>query len=234
MANLQSNKDIKQYNYGEVITPYQLKTQQWDFPLGRYQAAAAKWRYGAFISLSVSVLFALLFILLLSLPKQQVFAVQTTKNGFVSEVYRLDRHYQIPVSLYEQFIGHYVKSVLSVTLSSERNRRNQLFAEWFSHRKVINALRQGIHILPSGQRELVMINRIESLPSSKKGVRYRVIWQQGRLMPGQGEPKQLRRRQAIFTIGNRMPVHQRQILINPFGFYVENVTGLDQQQSVSK
>lgn len=235
MANLQNNKDIKHYNYGEVITPYQLANQQWDFPLGRYQAAAAKWRFRAVITLVVSILLVLCFILLLSLPKQQVFAVQTTKNGFVSEVYRLDQNYQIPESLYAQFMNHYIRAALAFTLNPEHNRRNQLYVEWFSDRQVIQKLRQGLHFpLTAGQREIIMVDQIVPLAASKAGQRYRVVWRQGRLLPGQGQPKQLQRRQAVFTIGHHMPPEQRQILINPFGFYVEGVTGLNPQQGVNK
>ncbi len=225
MANLQNAKDIKHYNYGPVVTPYQLPVQQWDHPLGRYRVSAAKWRLASILSMSVAVLLLLVFILLLSMPKQQVFAVQTTKTGFVSGVYQLDQHYHIPETLYTQFVTHYVQAALSVTLSVPHDRRNQLYAEWFGDKTVLHTLwdQKPPFKLPPGVRQIVHIESMQLLNVSPTSRHYQVTWKQGRLQAGVGHPKQLRQKVAVFTIVRRQPEQARQIVVNPFGFYIAHM-----------
>ena len=209
--------DLKNYNTGDILTPFQKVGQQWDKPMGQWIAKAAAWRQGFFISVLISIGLLVIFLLLLFGPQQSVFVVSTTKNGFVKQVAVLKRHYYVTQQQYQEFLSSYLKLAIGVALNHETNKQSEQFVRWFSAPEVVKHLQT---IAPQktaqGSQRLVKLSAVTPLGHAQ----YRVVWQQAMLAPGQGKPKHWQHQQAVLTVVRGVPQTEAQVRANPLGFYV--------------
>lgn len=209
--------DLKNYNTGDILTPFQKVGQQWDKPMGQWVAKAAAWRQGFFVSAVASIVLLIIFLLMLFGPQQNVFVVSTTKNGFVKQVAVLKQHYAVTTKQYQNFLRSYLQLALGVTLNSQSNQQAQQFVAWFSAPQVVKQLASYQQQKPAeGTQRLVKVMTVQSLGHAQ----YRVVWQQAVLAPGQGKPKQWQQHQAVLTVVRGVPQTEAQVRANPLGFYV--------------
>lgn len=209
--------ELKNYNTGDILTPFQKVGQQWDKPIGQWIAKAAAWRQGFFVSAVASIVLLIIFLLMLFGPQQSVFVVSTTKNGFVKQVAVLKRNYYVTQQQYQDFLSSYLKLSIGVTLNHEANQRSEQFVRWFSAPQIVKQLaaHQQKKVAEGSQR-LVKVITVQSLGHAQ----YRVVWQQAVLAPGQGKPKQWQQHQAVLTVVRGVPQTEAQVRANPLGFYV--------------
>jgi len=209
--------DLKNYNTGDILTPFQKVGQQWDKPMGQWIAKGAAWRQGFFVSAVVSIVLLIIFLLMLFGPQQNVFVVSTTKNGFVKQVAVLKRNYYVTDQQYQNFLRSYLQLALGVTLNSQSNKQAQQFVAWFSAPEVVKQLAANQQKeMVEGSQHLVKITTIQSLGHAQ----YRVVWQQAVLAPGQGKPQHWQHHQAVLTVVRGVPQTEAQVRANPLGFYV--------------
>ena len=209
--------DLKNYNTGDILTPFQKVGQQWDKSMGQWIAKVAAWRQGFFVSALIGIGLLVIFLLLLFGPQQSVFVVSTTKNGFLKQVAVLKRNYYVTQQQYQDFLSSYLKLSIGVTLNHEANQRSEQFVRWFSAPDVVKHLQA---IAPQntaqGAQRLVKLSSVTPLGHGQ----YRVVWQQAMLAPGQGKPKQWQQHQAVLTVVRGVPQTEAQVRANPLGFYV--------------
>lgn len=80
------NNTTNNYNFGEIITPFNNKGQQWDHPIGAKRENAKFWRTGFFCLTSLCVIFSVLFITMLHTKTHTIFVAQLTNKGLVRNV----------------------------------------------------------------------------------------------------------------------------------------------------
>jgi len=104
-GNFPYGKDLKSYNYGEVVTPYQKLQKDFDGPIGKHLQEARLWRIGFVFSSIFSSLLLLILIAIMNSTPFSIFAVGITDKGFTSSANFLNETYTIPDYAYSGFIN---------------------------------------------------------------------------------------------------------------------------------
>jgi len=220
MAEIKASAEALNYNYGEIITPYQLPGQRFDSPIGAFREKALMWRLGTFISMGLSGALILLLILQIYQPLHSVIAVQMTPKGFVRSAAPLTNEYTLPSNVSEQFIKNYIGAFFSKEGLESLIQKDKNFIQAFSSKEVtqsyLNLLEQINHEDLAQPIEISEVNLIG--PNT-----YQAHWSQELKDASTGEVVERSNYSGKFIVDFITPETQELILQNPLGFYVKDL-----------
>ncbi len=221
MAEIKASSEAVNYNYGEIITPYQLPGQRFDFPIGLLREKALMWRMGTFISMGLSGALILLLIFQIYQPLHSITAVQMTPKGFVRSVSTLTEEYTIPKGVSEQFIKNYIAAFFSKAGLKELTEKDRSFIEDFSSSAVQkNYLSLLDQINHNNLAEPVEISEVNLVGPNV----YQAKWSQEIKDASTGEVVERENYAGQFIVTFVTPEDKALIMQNPLGFHVKDLT----------
>ena len=221
MSEIKVTAEAVNYNYGEVITPYQLAGQCFDQPIGAWRAKAAVWRVATLISLFASGILLALFILQVYQPQHSIVTVQISPKGFVRSAAVLTDEYTIPSEISGQFIKNYVAAFFSEQGLENLQQKNKDFVYSFSSESVskdyLKLLNNKIY---QGVSEPLKVTEINWVSSDT----YQAKWSRAIKDASTGEVIEYENYLGQFIVRFVTPDQESLILQNPLGFYVEQAS----------
>ncbi len=221
MAEIKANAEALNYNYGEILTPFQTSGQNFDLPIGSFREKAAMWRVGAFISMGVSGILILLLILQIYQPLHSIMAVQITPKGFVRSVLPLTNEYTLPANVSEQFIKNYIGAFFSKAGLEQLIQKDKAFIQAFSSKSVtksyLNLLGQINH---ENLAQPVTVSEINLVDPNI----YEATWSQEIKNASTGEVVEWASYSGKFIVDFVTPEDPALILQNPLGFHVKDLS----------
>ncbi|TNF69490.1 MAG: hypothetical protein EP298_03110 [Gammaproteobacteria bacterium] len=120
-TNFPFGKELRPYRYGEIETPFLIKTQMYDVPIGQWRYKAYFWRKVFFINLGISILLTLFFIMIASVRPFNIVVVSVTPEGHVRNVSSLNLDHKADVALYQDFIFSGLATMLNQAQHQQLN-----------------------------------------------------------------------------------------------------------------
>lgn len=220
MAEIKASAEAINYNYGEIITPYQLAGQNFDTPIGSFREKARMWRVGTFVSMGLSGILILLLIFQIYQPLHSIMAVQITPKGFVRSISPLTEEYTVPKGVSEQFIKNYIGAFFSKQGLHSLIQKDQEFIQDFSSHTVqkdyLNLLSQLNH---NNLSQLIKISEVNLISPNT----YQARWSQEITDAMTGEVLEHENYAGQFIVSFKTPQDPVLILQNPFGFHVDDI-----------
>lgn len=221
MSEIKTSAEATNYNYGEVITPFQQTGQRFDFPIGAWREKAAFWRMGTFGALVLCCLVLLLFILQISQPQNSIIAVQITPSGFVKTASLLTNEYTIPEPVSAEFIQNYISHFFSKAGLEAIRDQDENFILSFSSEAVrkayLDLLEQN---LTAGVESPLTVTEVNWVGPNT----YEAKWTQGLKDAATGKMVEYEKYSGQFVVSFQTPNDPNLISQNPLGFYIEQAS----------
>ncbi len=201
----------KRYHYGEVETPFQYKGQQYDVPIGEKLSKAKQWRMLTFIGLLFSGMVLLLFMIVAPSQKPSIIVSEITPNGMLKSTQYLNVVPKVPVAALYAFVEQYLNGVLLHQEKGKMAFARQLSMQ--SSQEVKNIL------TPYALRaSTIDITHVSLIKPDVVNVRFHVSWQHPKQKPMPRESYDAR-----ISFKQKASLIKKEILVNPFGFYIVNI-----------
>ena len=176
MARLDKRKEPVNFNVGEIISPFQLKGQRWDQPLGQWRQKAALWRKVFWLQAITIALLTLWALTLLAGPRHQVLMAEISSQGFLIQPGYLGRSANVMNVMLRDYIKRFMLSKTFAISNSDVAAKTILpYWQWLNSAKIVNIKLIGsdeyqvVLQQPGVQKELIMLiaSRVK-LSSSQK------------------------------------------------------------------
>ncbi len=221
MSEIKTSAEATNYNYGEITTPYQQMGQRFDHPIGAWREKAALWRVGTLISLVLSSLILILFVLQIYQPQHSILAVQITPNGFVRTASLLTDEYTIPEKISQKFIQTYITHFFSAEGLEKLRQEDKNFILSFSADAVKkNYLDLLENQLTAGVESPLTVSDVNLVAPNT----YQATWSRGLKDAVTGKVVEYEKYSGTFVVRFEAPDDPSLISQNPLGFYVEKAT----------
>lgn len=221
MTELKSNAEAPNYNYGEIITPFQKSGQEWDQPIGYWRKKARMWRVMTITFLLVSGFLLLMFILELLAPQHKIYAVSVTKNGFVKGVGVLNNTYVIPEAITKKFVNKYISAMFLQGGTEDLLQKNRQFVLDFSSGAVGQKFKNFIAKETADKMSYpVTIKKVELISPNT----FRAQWSQNKVDQTTGKIIGYSNYEGKFVVDFVTPDQAGLIKVNPLGFSVSQAT----------
>lgn len=203
-----------------IATPYQKAKQEWDDRIGSSEVKAKNWMVSAILSLIVSCLVLLCFLINLFIHQDKIFVAEFSKEGRVINVLNLNKTYHPTIAQEEYFIGNFIKLIGNLSFDPVVTKRDWLTAYKFltsSGAKKLSSYFKASNVVSClGKKTRV----VEILNIRKPGSNtFDASWTEESFdLNGQNIEK--KNRHGTFTIVIKQPNRQDAILVNPLGIYI--------------
>lgn len=213
-------REIASYKGGDVLTPYQRAQQEWDLRIGASRVQAKNWRILAILSLSVTILLAIILSITLASRKERIYIAEVTKEGKVTNVSPLLIHYQPNEAQKEYFVAHFIDLVRSVPLDAVLARKNWLAAYNFLDARAAERLnyyvKQANPIALLGKKTVaVQVSDIHPLSPTTININ----WVET-TVNSNGQEEGKKNYSGVFTIVVKQPMKPEEIIRNPLGIWI--------------
>lgn len=218
------DREILEEYHEAPETPYMRARQEWDHRIGDARVQAKNWRLVAVFSLFIAAVLLVALLMSLALHQNKVFVAEVTKDGRVVNVAPIEVAYHPSVAEEEYFIGNFIKLVRELPLDPVVAKKNWLNAYRFltsrGSEKLNTYLQQNNPISLLGKQtttiEITDVNAISDATFSIDWVENSVDLN-GQSVGG-------KKFSGVFTIILKAPKTEEQILQNPLGIYITDLT----------
>lgn len=208
------------YHESEPITPYQKAGQIWDDRIGSARVQAKNWRFIAMLSMLISLILLMMLIISLSLDQSKVYVAQVEKSGQVINVAPLMRNYTPTGAEQEYFLAYFIQLIRSVPLDPVVAKQNWMNAYQFLTQRAsqqLNTLMREDNPLALLGKQTVTVKILDINALSDNT--YHVDWLE-KTVDASGQLVSTKNYSGTFTLINKMPSTQQEILQNPLGIYI--------------
>lgn len=218
MSELKANVEATNYNFGEIITPFQSSGQEWDQKIGTWRNKARIWRMSALTLLCVNFFLILIFILEMLVPQHTIYAASITDKGYVKHVGILTDDYVIPAKLTEKFINQYLQSMFFKGGVAKLMSQNEQFVLDFSSDSVDEKFKNMLAKEALGDLSYpITIEKVELV----SGNTFNASWRQNEVNQSTGKVVGYTTYSGQFQVNFVEPNSPEQVQQNPLGFFVE-------------
>ena len=194
------SKQPKNYNYGEVTSPFNQNNQIWDHPIGEKLNKARRWRVYTMVLLSIAVILVFFILVTTNTFKINVLTSQVSKSGFVISKGVLTHPENIQNDLQILKVT-FIKNIIESFFKSENNQK---FMSEESYQK--------LNFLKKENLKFVKVANIKPLDSNIFIVNYDVV-QNGVIL----------KRSIKAIVANKKIIDSKDFNINPLQLYLQRV-----------
>ncbi len=211
-TNFPFGQEIKSYNTGEMVTPYQKQGQFLDKPVGEFLHNAYLWRLGFIIASCASLFLLFIFILQLNSSPFTTYVLSVTKSGFLKQASVLENSYNIPAKSYEKFL---MKGFIGALQQGMPNKAEKTWYLNFVSPKAKAHIAENFSIHDANEKTFKLHRFQIDNANYFKGV-----------LTYDNEAGFIRRFNITGRVRHATPQTHELVMLNPLGFYLYDINFL--------